>query len=94
MEVKALQPVFTSVNVTVKLRTLGVSRMPTKRFTVSLEELEETTFGDSTDGICLSCGERQSGCEPDARRYKCESCGENNVFGIPDAVMSGQVDCE
>ena len=30
-------------------------------------------------GFCLSCGNEQGGCEPDARRYQCEACGERQV---------------
>ena len=26
-------------------------------------------------GLCLACGNEQEGCEPDARKYVCESCG-------------------
>ncbi|MHA2087326.1 MAG: hypothetical protein ACW972_03555 [Promethearchaeota archaeon] len=41
----------------------------------------------SNPGICLSCGEDQEGCEPDARNYKCESCGLNRVFGAEEILF-------
>ena len=38
-------------------------------------------------GICVFCGEEQDGCEPDARKYKCENCGENGVYGAEELLM-------
>jgi len=38
-------------------------------------------------GFCLACGEDQDGCEPDARNYRCESCGALMVFGAEDLLM-------
>jgi hypothetical protein len=36
---------------------------------------------DNYEGFCVSCGESQGGCEPDAERYECESCGKHTVYG-------------
>lgn len=38
-------------------------------------------------GICLSCGFEQDGCEPDAREYECEACGDPQVFGAEELLM-------
>lgn len=38
-------------------------------------------------GICLACGADADGCEPDARRYECEACGERQVYGAEELVM-------
>ena len=38
-------------------------------------------------GLCLACGNEQHGCEPDARRYKCEACGKRQVYGSDELVM-------
>ncbi len=38
-------------------------------------------------GICCKCGDTQSGVEPDAEGYTCESCGEPAVVGFEDALM-------
>lgn len=38
-------------------------------------------------GICVVCGADQEGCEPDARNYECESCGERAVFGAEELAM-------
>ena len=38
-------------------------------------------------GICIVCGEGNDGCEPDAREYDCEHCGEPGVFGADELLM-------
>lgn len=38
-------------------------------------------------GFCIACGEEADGCEPDAREYECECCGENKVFGAAELLM-------
>lgn len=42
-------------------------------------------------GICIACRNEQSGCEPDARRYACEACGEKEVYGPHEFLMLGLV---
>ncbi len=39
-------------------------------------------------GFCLACGNVQDGCEPDARGYICEHCGEDEVYGAEELLMS------
>lgn len=38
-------------------------------------------------GLCVACGNEQPGCEGDARRYKCEACGERAVYGSLELLM-------
>lgn len=38
-------------------------------------------------GFCIACGNEQSGCEPDAREYTCEACGEDTVYGSDELAM-------
>jgi hypothetical protein len=38
-------------------------------------------------GFCIACGNEQGGCEPDAREYECEACGEAQVFGAEELLM-------
>jgi hypothetical protein len=52
-----------------------------------LDAVAEQTTGLSNPGFCLSCGNQQEGCEPDARGYKCESCGEKTVYGAEELLM-------
>jgi hypothetical protein len=47
----------------------------------------ESMFGTGNPGFCLACGEDASGCEPDARHYECECCGEARVFGAEELLM-------
>jgi len=56
-----------------------------KRF--SVERLERAS--DENMGFCVACGCEKEACEPDARRYHCESCGFNLVFGAEEIALSG-----
>lgn len=38
-------------------------------------------------GFCIICGEEAMGCEPDARKYKCEHCGKKGVYGSDELLM-------
>lgn len=38
-------------------------------------------------GFCLNCGDEADGVEPDAREYKCESCGERQVAGAEEILL-------
>lgn len=38
-------------------------------------------------GICIACGADQDGCEPDARRHECESCGARKVYGAEELLL-------
>ena len=40
-------------------------------------------------GLCLACGALRDCCEPDARRYRCEECNENQVYGANEIMMMG-----
>jgi predicted RNA-binding Zn-ribbon protein involved in translation (DUF1610 family) len=40
-------------------------------------------------GFCTACGNEQDGCEPDARKYECESCGEHHVYGADELLVMG-----
>ena len=48
---------------------------------------ERGMYGTDNPGICLACGLEQEGCEPDARRYECEACGERQVYGAEELVL-------
>ena len=43
--------------------------------------------GEDTMGLCIECGAENDCCEPDARNYTCESCGENKVFGCEEIII-------
>lgn len=50
-------------------------------------EIIEAVENDDNLGFCLSCGFCQGCCEPDARNYKCENCGERRVFGAQELLF-------
>ncbi len=44
---------------------------------------------DCGSGICYNCRAiQEDGVEPDAREYFCDACGEYEVHGIEDAVIT------
>lgn len=50
----------------------------------------EEEISDGTNGCCLACEEFVfGGIEPDAENYPCESCGENQVFGLEQLLIMG-----
>lgn len=54
-----------------------------------LEAVTRSMFDHDCPGICLACGEDADGCEPDARNYECECCGERQVYGVEELLMMG-----
>lgn len=55
---------------------------------IDIDQIMEAVEADDNIGICTACGEEQSGCEPDARNYECESCGAMSVFGAEELLIS------
>lgn len=43
--------------------------------------------GLDNPGFCLACGADAEGCEPGARRYECEICGEKQVYGASEVLL-------
>jgi Zn finger protein HypA/HybF involved in hydrogenase expression len=52
-----------------------------------IEAAQESMYGLGNDGFCIECGECQGGCEPDARKYTCESCGKRAVYGAEELLI-------
>ncbi len=54
--------------------------------TTSARDLME--HSEEYDGFCITCGEWTSGgCEPDAREYRCDSCGRRTVYGAEELIF-------
>lgn len=49
--------------------------------------VESEMFGLENPGFCLACGEEAMDCEPDARKYECEACGEHQVYGAEELLL-------
>ena len=62
--------------------------------TITVERVAEAVEREATSldnpGFCIACGEDAEGVEPDAREYKCESCGERKVYGASE-LLTGMV---
>jgi predicted RNA-binding Zn-ribbon protein involved in translation (DUF1610 family) len=54
---------------------------------LALIEQRETNLDNP--GICTACGEDVDGCEPDARKYECEVCGEKAVYAPEELLIMG-----
>jgi len=54
---------------------------------IIIERLLELVFEPDNLGVCVHCGKKQGGCEPDARNYKCENCGRYDVFGAEELLL-------
>jgi hypothetical protein len=55
-------------------------------------EMSESEFADcdnNSEGCCVFCGETAFGVEPDARKYECESCERNGVYGMQELLLMG-----
>lgn len=52
-----------------------------------LDAVERQMLGTDNPGFCLACGEEAFDCEPDARGYECDACGERKVYGAAEILM-------
>lgn len=55
-----------------------------------VEATERQMFSLDNPGFCLACGNEQEGCEPDARKYECEACGQKQVYGAQEILFMVQ----
>lgn len=61
-------------------------------FAFAMHPEEFQGLDDDSCGLCIRCGETAVGCvEPDARKYECECCGENGVYGAQELLMMGLI---
>ena len=56
---------------------------------IQVTEAEYAELSENYGGFCVECGEIAYGVEPDARRYRCEACGANAVFGAEELLIRG-----
>jgi len=57
----------------------------------SIKRLERIIEGDNNVGFCIACGAEHDCVEPDARKYHCDECDHNTVYGAEELVMMGMV---
>ena len=56
---------------------------------IDADEIMRAVQDDEMVGFCRSCGEMADGVEPDAEKYECECCGENQVYGAEQLLLMG-----
>ena len=59
------------------------------QYKASIDAITEAERNGEYIGFCLACGESQDGCEPDARKYECLSCGKAKVYGGEELALMG-----
>jgi hypothetical protein len=64
-------------------RTLALALL--RKFTAA--QIREAM--DEQAGFCTACGYMQDCCEPDAREYVCDDCGEAKVYGAEELALLG-----
>ena len=52
------------------------------------EQVMAAIQSDDYIGFCIDCGAEAHNVEPDARKYKCEACGNMSVFGAEEILLS------
>lgn len=70
------------------VRNPATGKIIAKRF--SLNQLAHAA--DNDGGFCLACGAEAYGVEPDARKYRCDSCALHTVYGAEEIALMGFVE--
>ena len=58
---------------------------------VYIAVIEDASEMEHNTGMCLACGAENGPVEPDARKYKCENCGECQVYGLEELLIMGRL---
>ena len=53
---------------------------------IDLDVVREAIELDLDIGFCRCCGETAYNVEPDARGYRCNECGEDEVYGLEELL--------
>lgn len=59
---------------------------------IRLTECEYLRAESDMTGYCRACGATRGNCEPDARRYPCEACGQDQVYGVDALVERDEIE--
>ena len=54
---------------------------------ITIDRILEAVESGEDMGFCLACGDEACGVEPDARKYECESCGKDKVYGAEELLL-------
>lgn len=58
---------------------------------IQISEAEYADLAENYGGFCIECRDQAYGVEPDARRYRCESCGAHAVYGAEELLIRGVI---
>jgi len=59
---------------------------------IVMTEADYHSHTNNCDGFCLHCHEQITGeVEPDAEKYECEACGENQVYGMMSLLFADKI---
>ena len=56
---------------------------------IDISDVIEAVQSGEDIGFCLGCGAQNYGVEPDARKYECEECGKEKVYGAEEILLMG-----
>ena len=59
---------------------------------IEITEALYAELNESCGGFCIECRDVAYGVEPDARRYRCESCGADAVYGVEELLIRGLIE--
>lgn len=59
---------------------------------IKMTEEQFKDLDESMIGICLHCKSERLECEPDARKYRCEDCGRQEVYGVSELLIMGEIE--
>jgi hypothetical protein len=62
----------------------NMSKLPKK---LTIDKIMQAVEDDNNTGFCIACGAKSYCCEPDARGYRCESCGASKVYGAAELMI-------
>ncbi len=54
---------------------------------ITVERILDAVESDDCRGFCIACGAEAYGVEPDARKYQCESCDSDSVYGAEELMF-------
>ena len=60
---------------------------------IKMSQVEFEDARESYQGFCTECNEItiDGGVEPDATDYYCDSCGNDTVVGMEEALLMGEI---
>lgn len=69
----------------------GKTKSGNDYFCFEMNESEFVGSDNDSEGLCVFCGETAFGVEPDARKYACEGCEKNGVYGMQELLLMGLI---